>query len=449
MVGTGAVRASSLPLPTSNPSTATVSSLLYDPTSHSLALLHSDSSVSLHPDATRLLPPNSLLPPPQALVPPPVSSSAFVSLLDNPHPDASSPPRTIFVSSHPHRGGSQIVFRLLLLKSGKFVRARVVCKQKDLNFDCRLGVLFDRSHGVSLRICGSVNYFAVYSVSCSRVWVFGLRMLKARDGASDGDDNGVKLMRCAVIELCRPVSCMSLSFGLLVLGEENGLRVFNLIGVLKGAAKKAKSDGLKLKGGRRSPNGVRNGFVEGKNDRPLEKQRSVKLKQDCSDGNSYFVTLERRDCKDLESTSKRMFSLKATSIQSLCPKTFIVCDSLGELHLLRLAKSNVASGVINLKLIPHIMKVQHLATFPDTSTGPRSFWIGDGSQSLHMVVESDSEAVLLEDGDNNVNPLHVSVVQAIFTCEKIQGAVAFASNGILILGEGSIGTLSRVSLHRN
>lgn len=38
----------------------------------------------------------------------------------------------------------------------------------------------------------------------------------------------VKLMRCAVIECSVPVWSISVSSGVLILGEDNGVRVFNL-----------------------------------------------------------------------------------------------------------------------------------------------------------------------------------------------------------------------------
>ena len=164
----------------------------------------------------------------------------------------------IFVVSGPHRGGSRILLRFYILQRQKkgFARAEVVCNQKDLQFDRRFGgVLVDSVHGVSIKLAGSVNYMAMHSASSSEVWVFAVRLV--------GDDNGdglvLKLMRCAVIERCKPLFSISISFGVLILGEENGVRAFNLRQLLKERANKAKhsQSNSKLNSRKsRLPNGV-------------------------------------------------------------------------------------------------------------------------------------------------------------------------------------------------
>lgn len=114
-----------------------------------------------------------------------------------------------------------------------------------------MGVLVNVKHGVSIKLAGSINYFAMYSVSSSKIWVFAAKM----EDDDDGDDGVVvKLMRCAVIECCNPIWSVSISFGLLLLGEENGVRVFNLRQLVKGRVKKVKnlkseSRGLSLPNG--------------------------------------------------------------------------------------------------------------------------------------------------------------------------------------------------------
>lgn len=50
----------------------------------------------------------------------------------------------------------------------------------------------------------------------------------------DGDGGGLRLVRCAVIRCSRPVWSLSISFGFLILGEENGVRVFGLRRLVKG-----------------------------------------------------------------------------------------------------------------------------------------------------------------------------------------------------------------------
>lgn len=93
--------------------------------------------------------------------------------------------------------------------------------------------------------------------------------------------------------------------------------------------------------------------------------RCIKLRQDSSEG-LYFVALKRRANEDLKSA--KMMSLKAISIQALSPKKILILDSVGDLHLLHLA--NAANGFdfsCNIRPLPHLMKVQMLTSFPDTS----------------------------------------------------------------------------------
>ncbi|XP_030536712.1 uncharacterized protein LOC115745344 isoform X2 [Rhodamnia argentea] len=379
------VQASKLTIPnlSLSPSPA-IASILYDPHSLSLALMHSDSSFSLYPRLSPLsLPSSSSLPPPQTLVPPPSSSSAFL-LLRRDADDSSS--RVVFLVSGPHRGGSQILLRFFVLQSSgnKFARARVVCKQKGLSFDPSSGVVFDNRHGVSIKISGSTNFFAMYSISSGKIWVFAVKAL--RDGVTGGgghDGGALELMRCAVIECCKPVWSISFSFGLIVLGEENGVRVFNLMAIVKGGSKRVRNLNPNGKlGNRQLPNGVtgsgiagnfenaRNVSFEGKNDKhPASvKQSTVKLKQEASNGSSCFVTLKSDDDVASTSISTAVMSLKALYIQPLSPRSFIVLDSVGDLHLVCLPKSKTptASDVnFHLKHMPHVMKVQHLTAFPD------------------------------------------------------------------------------------
>ncbi|KAK7316204.1 hypothetical protein VNO77_35040 [Canavalia gladiata] len=220
-----------LPNPCSLSSPPHTTSILFEPTSLSLALTHSDSSISLYPSFSPLSSSSSSsssssLPPPQTLIPSPSSSSTFL-LLQNPN----STPSVLFLVSSPHRAGSQILLRFYFLQknTNSFARVpRVLCSHKDLRFEPKLGVLLESKHGVSIKLAGSVNYFALYSVSSSKVWVFAVK-------AHDDDVGGcVKLMRCAVIECSRPVWSVSVSFGFLLLGEENGVRVFGLRWLAKG-----------------------------------------------------------------------------------------------------------------------------------------------------------------------------------------------------------------------
>lgn len=229
------VQATKLSLPNPSLSSPQITNLLFEPHSLSLALMHSDSSFSLYPS----FPPLSLssLPPPQVIVPSPCSSAAFVALQNS---NSNSDSKVLFVASGPHKGGSQILLRFYVLESCKsFRRVRVVCTQKDLRSDDKLGVLVNFRHGLSIRLAGSVNFFAMYSVSSLKIWVFAVKMVGAGGGGDDG--MGLKLMRCAVIDCCKPIWSISISFGFLLLGEDDGVRVVNLRPFVRGRGRKVRN----------------------------------------------------------------------------------------------------------------------------------------------------------------------------------------------------------------
>lgn len=140
--------------------------------------------------------------------------------------------RVIFLVSSPNLVGSSILLRFYILRpDNQFARVRVICNQSDLSFDERkLGVLFRVNHGVSIKLAGSINVFAMYSVSNRKVWVFAVKL------AGEGDN--VKLMKTAVIDCDSPVFSISVSIGFLILGEENGVRVFPLRPLVKGRISK-------------------------------------------------------------------------------------------------------------------------------------------------------------------------------------------------------------------
>ncbi|KAL4652159.1 hypothetical protein ACB092_01G212900 [Castanea dentata] len=474
------VQASKLNLPNPSLSSPHITSLLFDPYSLSLALMHSDSSFSLYPSISLLS--LSSLPSPQTLIPPPSSSSTFLRLLQNPNPNS----RSLFIVSGPYRGGSQVLLRFYILrnKTNSFVRARVVCNQRGLRFDEeKLGVLVDVKHGVSVRVSGSVNFFAMYSVSSSKIWVFGVKTL----GDEDEDGVIVKLMRCAVIECSRPVSAISVSFGVLILGEENGVRVFDLRRLVKGGrVRKGDSSGsnlsLSLENGKllyeksfeegrgglnnlRLPNGVIgghyakfaagksggegaqeftcNGYLDGGMDKHCVsvKQNSVTLRQDSSKGGTCFVAFRSYEVTSLTSTATPLMSIKAISIQALSPKKFLILDSAGDLHHLHLSNSVIGSdATYHMKQLPHIIKVQKLAIFPDVSIRTQTVWISDGCYSVHMMAASDMDTAVNENDRNESDEMQmqISVSQAIFASEKIEDVIPLAPNAILILGQGSL-----------
>ncbi|CAL5324857.1 unnamed protein product [Camellia sinensis] len=242
----------------------------------------------------------------------------------------------------------------------------------------------------------------MYSVSNCKIWVFAAKMV-------DEDDNGVvvKLIKCAVIDCSVPVFAISVSFGFLILGEENGVRVFPLRPLVKGRVKEHRresknlNDGLtkdKLEAQRLNlPNGVIqrvNGTDVSNSDSVLRvnygasgrgskrsgdedtleissfvKLKSVKLRRDSKEGGSFFVAFKSKEVEGYKSTKVPLQSAKAISIQALSPNKFVILDSTGELQLLCLSNPVLVSEIrCHVKQLTTSMKVEKLAILPDIST---------------------------------------------------------------------------------
>ncbi|KAL8474275.1 hypothetical protein ACS0TY_030923 [Phlomoides rotata] len=202
------LKASQLPLPKH------ISSLLYDPLSTSLALRHSDSSFSLYSPFSPL----SL-----SSFPPPTSSAAFLHLRTS-----RTPTTTLFNTSSPLSSSTSL--RFYILRNGRFLKIKAVSNHRDLASDLtNSAVIFKVNHGVSMKLSAGINVFSLYSVSNSKIWVFAVSLI-------GDEDNGhaLKLVKCAVIDCCLPVFTIRVLFGFLILGEENGVRVFPLQQLVKG-----------------------------------------------------------------------------------------------------------------------------------------------------------------------------------------------------------------------
>ncbi|XP_027357898.1 uncharacterized protein LOC113867098 isoform X2 [Abrus precatorius] len=447
------VEASKLTLP--NPSSLSsphTTSILFEPSSLSLALTHSDSSLSLYPSFSQSQSQSQSLAQPHTLIPSPSSSSTFLLLQSPSNPN--STPNVLFLVSSPHRAGSQILLRFFILHrhTNSFAALpRVLCSHKDLRFEPKLGVLLDSKHGVSVKLAGSVNYFALYSVSSSKVWVFAVK--------TDNDDDGwcLKLMRCAAIECSRPVWSVSVSFGFLLLGEENGVRVFGLRRLVKGRGGKRVGGSRQVRngGGGRGERGGKcsggegvaevvnfNGDLEGRIEKHgvAVKQTNVKFKYDNRYGGSCFVALKRNEV-ETKSTMKVSISIKAISIQAVSQKMFLILDSHGDLHLLCLSNSGIGFDIAgSMRQLPHVMKVQGLAVLPDVSTISQTIWISDGCHSVHMFTAMDMENALNEADGNDCGEklIRLPAIRVLFSSEKILDISSLASNSVLILGQGSL-----------
>ncbi|XP_039010418.1 uncharacterized protein LOC120139178 isoform X2 [Hibiscus syriacus] len=372
-----------LPTPLSSPSSSKApTSLLFEPHSFSLALLHSDSSLSLFPSISLPFSSNKN----SLTIPSPSSSSTFLLQKTQKNRD----PRVLFIVAGPYKGGSKVLLRFFLYRNDgrkAFEKAKVVVpKQKGIDFDDKVGVLIDVSHGLKLMISGSVNFFALYSVSSSKVLIFGVKLVDDIDEIVDGV--AFKLMKFAVIDCLKPVFSIGISFEWLVLGEENGVKVWNLRELVKGKkVKKVKNYGLS-DGVSGANNGVSNcgsscsdivpnGYLDGKIEKPIVsvKPRSGKCRQELAELGVLFVPFEQ-EVKGLKSMNVPSISLKAISIQPLSSTRFLVLDTAGDLFILHVTDTALGSNATcYMRRLPHVMKVHKMAVFPDVSSSKLLYFI--------------------------------------------------------------------------
>ncbi|XWS30680.1 hypothetical protein CRYUN_Cryun23aG0007500 [Craigia yunnanensis] len=448
-----------LPTPSSSVSSSKTPSLLFDPHSFSLALFYSDSSLSLFPSISFPFSPHQK----SLTIPPPSSSFTFLLQKTQQNPN----PRVLFIVAGPYKGGSKVLLRFFLYRndgSKVFEKPKiVVSKQKGIEFDEKVGVLIDISHGLKVTIVGSVNFFALYSVSSSKVLIFGVKLV----GNDEGDDGvAVKLMKCSVIDCLKPVFSMSISFEWLVLGEENGVKVWNLRELVKGRkVRNVKNSGLSngvigdndgiFSGGSSSSEIVCNGYLDGKIEKHSVsvKQMSGKNRQESAGGSACFVVFDKKEVKGLTSTKVSFMSMKAISIQPLSSTKFLMLNSAGDLSVLHVLNTAVGSNfTCHMSPLPHVLKVQKLAVLSDISSRRQTIWISDGYHSVHMM-DISSDVNENDKRESEEKLIQISVSQAIFSSEKIQDMIPTAANSILILGQGNllvssfIGILSEACMH--
>lgn len=470
------VQASKLLLPrASSLSSPQVTSLLFEPHTLSLALMHYDSSFSLYPSLSLLtLPPPP--PPLPTLVPNPSSSASFL-LLRSQNPNHRNP-RVLFVVAGPHAAGSCVILRFWILrKSQVFAKPRVLCSQGDLRSRDGSGVVFNVRHGVSVKISGSVNYFAMHSASNSKIWLFAVKM--ANEGDDDDEGLALKLIKCAVVDCSLPVCSIIMSVEFLILGEGNGVRVLPLRLMLKGQKKKQRREDKSSKGSLDNakevqnfnlPNGVlpmngdandpssnlgisskvmagidAHGATGASSSILLERKDDthslpVKQRQDLGYASAYFVPFRSNEAVSLHSTMAQI-SKRAISIQALAANKFLILDSVGDLHCLCLSNLIRHSEIPScLRQLTHNMKMRKLAVLLDSSSRSQTFWVSDGLHTVHLMGLSDKEVSCRENekDDNEEKLMQTSVAQAIFTSERIQDIAPLDANAILILGQEDI-----------
>ncbi|XP_026660858.2 uncharacterized protein LOC103708211 isoform X1 [Phoenix dactylifera] len=464
-----------------------VSTLLFEPSSRSLALMLSDSSCLLYPSFS----PFSSPPPPTAV--PPVSTAAcFLRLL--PSPAAAG--HVIFLAASPLASGSAVQLRAwILLSCDLFAPARLNFKSDR----ARSALALPLPHGLSVRLAASTNVFVLHSLAANQIWVFVARL------PGDPDDGGgghpaVDLMKCAVVDLVLPVYSVAVSMGFLLLGEMDGVRVFLLRPLIKGEGRVARRGGVGqkrlsaakgidsvvdackkgvLNGVVVPPSSARSGppsLAAGKlprpeagcccNDRGAElesvvekgtagdrasyKLKTLRLSQNSSDYSFFVVMTCSGDVQNSKNAMGVLASAQAVSIHALSQKKFLILDSAGDLHVLSMhntvkapegtAQCPVTPKDAHMNHLDHTMKVQMLAVLPDISTKMQVFWVSDGGYSVHMMSIADIECPVSENDKNESKQkaVQISAIEAIFTSEKIQDILPLSANAVLILGQGSI-----------
>ncbi|XP_077253228.1 uncharacterized protein LOC143892477 [Tasmannia lanceolata] len=479
------MQACKLNLPRTHPSLE-VTSLLLEPISHSLALMFSDSSFLLYPSLS-LFPPSPPSPPHPTLIPPPSTSSSFLRLHVSPNPN----PTVLFLTASPHNAGSAVLLRAwILLKT--FTRAHINFNRDRNHTADKFSALLDLPHGFSVKIFGSVNVFAVHSLSARKIWVFSVRL---------ASEDGIDLIKCAVIDCVLPIHSVRVSLGFLLLGEVDGVRVFPLrplvkrkvkgwrdterrtvnynvggglnsdlvknvannlqngvIGTISGSSGTDDSSEIDLKHAEFHCNGKLTrleGAAEISNDGSQvdcvpAKHRTVKLRQDSGALGSFFVAFMCPMVQSPKCMPSVLASLKAVSIHVLSQRRFLILDSVGDIHLLSLHSNAFGSDVAGQSFLPskeshmrrldYTMKVQMLAVLPDVPIRTQTVWVSDGSHSVHMISATDIDISVNENGSDEGKEklMHISAIQSIFTSERVQDIIPFATNAILILGQGSI-----------
>ncbi|XP_074583677.1 uncharacterized protein LOC141839755 isoform X2 [Curcuma longa] len=455
------LHASRLPLPISSSPAASVSSLLYEPSSSSLALMLDDLSAFLYPSFT----PTRFPGPSHTAVPPPSTAACFLRLLPS--------SRVLFLTASPLAAGSSLQLRVwILLSRGGSGTAFNPARLDFRNDRGRFAVALNLRHGHTIRLAGSVNAFVIHSVAVNQIWVFAAKL-------AAGEEDTVHLMKCAVVELTLPIYSITLSMGFLLLGEVDVIRVFPLRPMIKGKRSKSRVSAIKKASAsigdlckKNLPNGliipkniiksslvpeesgIRSGCEgSGKNSAAEEKGdklKTVRVRQDSGDLYSFFVVIKPAELQSCKGSKSTPASLKAVCIHVLSEKKYLILDSAGGLHVLNFNESGMALEFNAKSSMPfknahafqleNIMEVQLLAVLPDISSKTQYAWLSDGEYSIHLISmeDVDTAADVIDKDGCKQKSIVISVMGAIFASEKVQDLVPISSNSCLVLCPGSM-----------
>ncbi|KAG0487371.1 hypothetical protein HPP92_009466 [Vanilla planifolia] len=360
----------SSPLPSSSPS---VSSLLVEPSSRSIALCLADSSYLLFPSFPS--PSSSPSSPPPTAVPPDSTSAAFLRLV--PSGDV------LFIAAAPLDAGAALAFRawILLLNPPRFEPTCLTHKGSS-------PATLPLAHGFGVQLAATVNYFALHAPAAGQIWIMGAK----REGV-EKERLTVDLVKCAVVDCELPIYSIGMSMGVMVLGEAGGIRVFPMRPLVKGNGVKSKmkgrlasvigGDGLL---GHKKPV-IPNGLVVF----PSSCFRGVAAAEGAKEENADRNQVHRKlICARLKQSSGDFGSF----FTDMNFKNAITESIAGDLHLLCLRGTFTASEITAdpsrsskhacTSSLDLSMKVQILAVLPTTSSSLNHSYIIDSF--IYMVV---------------------------------------------------------------
>ncbi|XP_073002978.1 uncharacterized protein [Typha latifolia] len=463
----------------SSSAAALIVSLLCEPSSRSLALFLSDSSVLLFSS----LSPFSSSPPQSPTRIPSSASSAAAACFARLLPSPSNAAHVVFLSAT-SSPAAVVLLRAWVLPplSGRFAPATISFKRRTHS---RAGLALDAlPHGLGVRLAGSVNVVALHSLAANQIWILAVKLTE-----KEGEGTVLELKKCAVVEVLLPIYSIAVDMGCLILGEVGGVRVFPLRPLIKGRPVKrdtrcrgtglvgdvckkkdvlnglvappsrGKSGGCSVGSGKASATGENcccnevirlEGVVEGNADKDIapRKLRTVRVQQNSGDHCSFFIAMSCDKEENLKNGMGVLTLVKAVSIHTLSKNKFMVLDSAGDLHILSLHSTIMTSETTggysitpkgaHTHHLDHVMKVQLLAVLPDISMKKQVIWASDGGHSIHMIAASDIEPPVSEDGedDKRSTMIQISDTEAIFVKEKVQDIVALSKNAVLVLGQG-------------
>ncbi|CAM6060747.1 unnamed protein product [Sphagnum tenellum] len=442
---------------------------------------------------------------------------------------AAAETKLYMLTTQPTGDGTCMEFRAWSCDARAFspVTVEVGSEQIVVGSTGRVAARLEAPNGLHVKIGASINVVVVYSSSAGKIWIMAAKSASGKGSSSGGSHAAAKgvtasegegtaraddregegapirllLLNSVVLDCNRPVFSLHVSPQHLLLGENNGVRVWFLRPLIKPS--KMEKDKAQVKlikpklkaheevGGfliKRSP---QNGFKwevklqngghprvssaevesavvamtgDGRIKGSKEKDEGMQEKpsEEVGLAGPLFVRINEDDDIDSSVTKRRSQGAppptQVVDIQALNLKKFVLLDSRGTLNLLTLQESPEGQepGTLNrfqlfTKHLQSSICVSSMAVLPLPPATGRKLWISDGKYSVHVVILSD-DGTLAANGCTLVPSLvaeypwlldisrivTVSFTQAVFTNERIKGLFAGSAKTIMVLTEGGM-----------